>query len=562
MRRNTICFKLSLFSFILLISFGAFAQHDTLLYNLSMEMYDSIHNEKAFFEMRERGLADAIAKNDSDYIRVFRGALSNFYSNNNRQTEFFEEANKLLDFYKKEQQASNIYVIWNDIYIAQVKWGLTAESLATIQQMADYARTHNHPMGIVKAEYSLGQSYQNNYQYEEAIKHFKNSWDVAKEIDSGTTNAVFGMCPPLINAMRYQEVINYTDSVLPFIYSWEKRRGFLNPVMRFKYHSYRMSAFLGLEDRANVLMSYDSLEHYHNIYVTDRRQFRYLRSRYLSYVGKEKESAEIMMSLVNDYKKEGNYVLAAGYAKALANQEFIRNNREGALIAYNQFANLIDSAHTQISNTQLNQFSKQFKLKELEFENEIVVLEREEAKSRSRLFIVIATTVTIICLLLGVLLFLYIRYNRRLIAHNHQLYIRIKEKRVAEQKVETMREAIPEQLINKNELLFREINKVLWETRAFTDTAFGRDELASLVSSNRTYVGDAIRECTDDGLTIVEYINQQRLKYACMLLETDFSLSIDVISIDSGFSSTRTFFRHFKSVYDMTPAEYRKVAHL
>ena len=73
--------------------------------------------------MGVRGLADAISKIEYDYFRVFRGALSNFYSNNNRQAEFFEEANKLLDFYKKEQQASNIYVLWNDIYLAQATWG-------------------------------------------------------------------------------------------------------------------------------------------------------------------------------------------------------------------------------------------------------------------------------------------------------------------------------------------------------------------------------------------------------------------------------------------------------
>lgn len=53
------------------------------------------------------------------------------------------------------------------------------------------------------------------------------------------------------------------------------------------------------------------------------------------------------------------------------------------------------------------------------------------------------------------------------------------------------------------------------------------------------------------------YVNSKRLEYACnLLLSTD--LSVTRIALDSGFGSSRTFFREFKATYRTTPKEYRK----
>lgn len=54
-----------------------------------------------------------------------------------------------------------------------------------------------------------------------------------------------------------------------------------------------------------------------------------------------------------------------------------------------------------------------------------------------------------------------------------------------------------------------------------------------------------------------QYLNEQRLNYACSLLEyTD--RTITEICMDSGFESQRTFNRVFQERYRMTPREYRE----
>lgn len=53
------------------------------------------------------------------------------------------------------------------------------------------------------------------------------------------------------------------------------------------------------------------------------------------------------------------------------------------------------------------------------------------------------------------------------------------------------------------------------------------------------------------------YVNSKRLESALVLL-ADSTLSITQIALDSGFGSSRTFFREFQEHYGMTPGEYRK----
>lgn len=58
----------------------------------------------------------------------------------------------------------------------------------------------------------------------------------------------------------------------------------------------------------------------------------------------------------------------------------------------------------------------------------------------------------------------------------------------------------------------------------------------------------------------LDYINQFRLDYAYHLLVlSNDSVSINSIIIDSGFSSSSTFYRLFKEKFGMTPNEVRQV---
>ncbi len=200
--------------------------------------------------------------------------------------------------------------------------------------------------------------------------------------------------------------------------------------------------------------------------------------------------------------------------------------------------------------------SNETKMLELQTQYEVDKLQQETILHRNRLSFSI-----LFGFLLLILLATYIIYSQRLKKRNKILYQKIREQESTNEKVIVLRETLPKNQLTKEELLFNEIHKKMWETKVFTDPEFGRDELSSLVRSNRTYIADSIRTYSEDGLSVMEYINEQRLRFACSLLETCDELTIDNIAIDSGFSSSRTFFRQFKAKYFLTPTEYRKISH-
>lgn len=54
-------------------------------------------------------------------------------------------------------------------------------------------------------------------------------------------------------------------------------------------------------------------------------------------------------------------------------------------------------------------------------------------------------------------------------------------------------------------------------------------------------------------------INRHRIDYAVKLLNnTEHKLSIDEISLMSGFNSRSSFYRAFRSVFKMTPSQYKR----
>jgi len=84
-----------------------------------------------------------------------------------------------------------------------------------------------------------------------------------------------------------------------------------------------------------------------------------------------------------------------------------------------------------------------------------------------------------------------------------------------------------------------------------------RKALADMLSTNEKYLHDLIKEYT--GLTCAEYIISLRLDHACRLLDdVNNYRTVDKIAENSGFSSSKTFYRQFRKHYNCSPALYRK----
>lgn len=83
------------------------------------------------------------------------------------------------------------------------------------------------------------------------------------------------------------------------------------------------------------------------------------------------------------------------------------------------------------------------------------------------------------------------------------------------------------------------------------------DELAAVVSLSKSSVLVLFKQNLH--ISPMNYLIEYRLKCAARLI-SDTEKSVSAIAADTGFDNTGYFCRKFKSLYGMTPSEYRKAA--
>ncbi len=69
-------------------------------------------------------------------------------------------------------------------------------------------------------------------------------------------------------------------------------------------------------------------------------------------------------------------------------------------------------------------------------------------------------------------------------------------------------------------------------------------DVAALLKTNRTYVSRVLKE--QMGTTFADFINRQRISYACQLMEQLPGLPTEAVARQSGFSSLSSFYRNYK----------------
>ena len=99
--------------------------------------------------------------------------------------------------------------------------------------------------------------------------------------------------------------------------------------------------------------------------------------------------------------------------------------------------------------------------------------------------------------------------------------------------------------------------KYMEEENRYLDIDFSITPLATEMKMTPTELETKYQEATGEPFS--NLLTRMRLRHACDLLEnTDKKL--EVIAEESGFGSSRTFFRQFKSEYNMTPNVYRQLS--
>lgn len=533
---------------------------DSALYVLSMQMYDSIKSP-CFFEMQQRGLRQAVEKKSAHFDYVFRVAPLSRYEMLKDKENFMEACDEVIRHYQAQKDDSLLYEVWERLPDRLQVWGDYAESVLELSRMAAYAQHQNHPIGMAVADFCFAHSYLNLGQADKAEHHYRLA--LRRFIDLGmpgkVTRCGFNLISIRLHHNDLDGALALSDSLPCYIRAWEAGKGIaINPVLRMKQAMYRLKILIGMENLPAATVQRDSMLYYNKVYAdaAQQEEMQYTLARYERLAGNYPESERILKMLIAYNCRSGNQVKLARYYRMLAEVKRSEKQMADAADYFHLYSLAADSAQTATSNHQLNQLTKLYRLNELKHENLIAAAERKEAQ-------ILAVSVGFITVLIIVICILLYIHSRRLHRKNKELVARIRSQEEAEKRVEEARTrmvaVIPEEEPSRETQLFRQIQALLADDEVLSRAKLGRDELAALLCTNRTYVADAISACTN-GWSVSQYVAVVRAKRARQLLDHNPEMSLEDIGLACGFQSQSTFTKYYRNYYNITPGEYRRLA--
>ena len=534
---------------------------DSTLYALSMQMFDSIRTP-AFFDMQRRGLERAVATGSKHFDYVFRSAMLSRYEMTGDKPAFLRAADELIAYYQAQADDSLLYSTWARRADRLLVWGDYVDAVLSLRGMADYARRHHHPFGQINADFYFGQCYLSNGQDSVAARHYRQAMAGAIRYGSPGLAARSGF--NLVNILqgwgRYDEALALSDSLPAYIHQWEVMKGIaVNPVLRVQNAMYRLKVLISRADLPAATAWRDTMLLYNNMYAdpSQQEELQYTLARYERLAGNNTEAERILRMLADYSRSRGNQARMARYYRSLADVLRAEGKYAEAADSYHLYAGAADSAQTAASNAQLNRLSRLYRLDELEQEKRVALAEQSRARTLAGSALTVAVLLLALCVLLVV-------HHRRLRQKNRELVARIRSQEEAERRAEeAARQAKTEQPadeLSREVQLFRRLQELLADEEVLCRPRLGRDELADLLGTNRTYVADAVSACTEQHWSVSQYVAAVRVRRARYLIDNHPELSLGEICLSCGFQSQGTFTRAYRTFYGITPSEYRKFA--
>ena len=108
--------------------------------------------------------------------------------------------------------------------------------------------------------------------------------------------------------------------------------------------------------------------------------------------------------------------------------------------------------------------------------------------------------------------------------------------------------------VSEEKGLWDRIITALDNEEKWREASLNLNTLSDYLKSNRTYVGDAVKQNT--GLTFNEYINQRRVNYIVEQLKRNPETSLPKLFAYVGYNQRTTAVRNFQKITGVTPAEF------
>ncbi len=104
--------------------------------------------------------------------------------------------------------------------------------------------------------------------------------------------------------------------------------------------------------------------------------------------------------------------------------------------------------------------------------------------------------------------------------------------------------------------LTEQLSQIIEQEELFKQPDLRVTDIAARLATNRTYISAIIKSLSGDSFS--NLINGYRVRYAQKLIREHPEMSVTDIAAESGFSSRSAFYRNFKAVTGLNPAEWKK----
>lgn len=122
---------------------------------------------------------------------------------------------------------------------------------------------------------------------------------------------------------------------------------------------------------------------------------------------------------------------------------------------------------------------------------------------------------------------------------------------------DTAEEGISDTSPESFEAIGIKLDKLMKEKRLYLEKDLKINDVASRIGSCRTYVSNYINQSR--GLSFSDYVNHLRIEDAKAILSSDIEIKNLSLAEQLGFANEQSFYRNFKKITGMTPAQWRKL---
>ncbi|GHT15831.1 hypothetical protein FACS189426_23650 [Bacteroidia bacterium] len=532
------------------------AKHDT--YKQQTAAYGNMQDFDKQVACCEEWLRYARSQDDIGKESLIREERRRIYLHHNRWSEYASNEED-MDFWREHEYWDKYFYGHTAHLQMMILGGETEKALAEAHKQYDFAKSRNLNLGMGTAAYSIGYISLQLGQSEATLTHSREAVDRLKkeELNPILLEAYYALC-------QMATATGHTDEAKVRLEEWKAILVKNYP----EQEAANTTSWFNYSIDASMLYTYLSQFEQAEKYLRDAEKFALM-------MGNPPTIQYIVLSAWSEYYKlKGDYPNALKTLDAIAvpiagnGAALMQLLQEKAEIAgkagmpeleaqtYKELYHLADSVQKVQMTAQLDELRTVYEVDKH-------ILEKE----RNRNYFIFAA-IACILVLSG-----WIFHSRQMRRKNRGLYRQIKKQDRLAEEIEQMRQryAIPVETDNYPSLqnadnknadeqqlqLSARLREYLLADKHFTNHDVDMSELTTALGTNRTYLFEAMKAVA--GQTPQDYINALRLEEAKRLLDTTDEL-IENIAEMSGYKTSRTFYRLFRERYNISPAEYRKMA--